>query len=224
MVCLWTCDCAIQKVWHMRVRIKLCGMMRREDIEIASRLGVDAIGLVFYAESPRCLQHEQARELAASAPAFLTVTGVFMNPARADVSQVLQSVRMDVLQFHGEEPPEFCRSFGRAYIKAVPMGGGADAADYARRYADAAALLLDGHAHGQPGGKGTSFSWSQVPRIIWPPLILAGGLNADNVADAIQVVQPYGVDVSSGVESAPGIKDPQKMRDFVREVNRVASA
>lgn len=207
----------------MRVRIKFCSMIRSEDIEVASRLGADAIGLMFYPASPRCLQHEQARELAASVPAFLTVTGVFMNPSRMEVDQVLQSMRMDVLQFHGEESPEFCRSFGRAYIKAVPMGSDVDVADYARRYADASALLLDGHAHGQPGGKGASFAWNKVPRIIWPPLILAGGLNADNVADAIRSVRPYGVDVSSGVESAPGIKDAVKMIEFVREVNRVST-
>lgn len=208
----------------MRVRIKLCGMMRREDIESASRLGVDAVGLVFYAASPRHLRLEQARELAASAPAFLTVTAVFMNPARAQVEAVLQTVRVDVLQFHGEEPPEFCRAFGRGYIKAVPMGSGADPAEYARRYADACGLLLDSHAQGKPGGAGTGFDWTRIPRIVSPPLILAGGLTADNVADAIRSVCPYGVDVASGVESAPGIKDAVKMQAFVREVNRVASA
>lgn|SRR5574337_470314 len=210
--------------FHMRVRIKLCGMMRRADVALASRLGADAVGLVFYAASPRCLSLTQARDLAAGAPAFLTVTAVFMNPARADVDQVLHSMRIDVLQFHGEESPEFCRAFGRAYIKAVPMGGGADASDYARRYADACALLLDSHAHGQPGGHGARFAWNRVPSIDWPPLILAGGLNAENVADAIRSVHPYGVDVSSGVESAPGIKDQNKMSEFVREVQRVSAA
>ncbi|HKT33114.1 MAG TPA: phosphoribosylanthranilate isomerase [Gammaproteobacteria bacterium] len=208
----------------MRVRIKLCGMMRREDIESASRLGVDAVGLVFYAASPRCLQPERARELAAGAPAFLTVTAVFMNPARAEVDAVLRTMRIDLLQFHGEESPEFCRAFGRGYIKAVPMGGGADAAEYARRYTDARGLLLDSHAQGKPGGGGTRFDWARIPRIVSPPLILAGGLNADNVADAIRRVRPYGVDVATGVESAPGIKDGVKMQAFVSEVNRVASA
>lgn len=208
----------------MRVRIKLCGMMRRQDIEAATQLGVDAIGLVFYAGSPRCLRIESARELAASAPAFVTVTAVFMNPARAEVDRVLQSMRIDLLQFHGEEPPEFCNSFGRGYLKAVPMGSGADAADYARRYADAAALLLDSHVQGQAGGRGASFAWTDVPRINTPPPILAGGLRADNVAEAIRTARPYGVDVASGVESVPGIKDPVKMREFVREVNRVSAA
>ena len=208
----------------MRVRIKLCGMMRRQDIEAAAQLGVDAIGLVFYAGSPRCLRYESARELAENAPAFVSVTAVFMNPTRAEVEQVLQTMRIDLLQFHGEESPEFCSAFGRKYIKAVAMGGGADAAEYARRYASAMALLLDGHGRGQPGGKGASFNWATVPKITAPPLVLAGGLRADNVADAIRSVRPYGVDVSSGVERAPGIKDPLKMREFVREVNRVSAA
>ena len=208
----------------MRVRIKLCGMMRREDIASAARLGVDAVGLVFYAASLRHLRPESARELAASAPAFLTVTAVFMNPTRAEVDAVLQTMRIDLLQFHGEESPEFCRAFGRGYIKALPMGSGADPANYARRYADACGLLLDSHAQGKPGGGGTRFAWTRIPRIASPPLILAGGLNADNVADAIRSVHPYGVDVASGVESAPGIKDVVKMQAFVSEVNRVSAA
>ena len=208
----------------MRVRIKLCGMMRRQDIEVAAHLGVDAVGLVFYAGSPRCLSRESARELAASAPAFVTITAVFMNPTRAEVERVLKSMRIDLLQFHGEEPPEFCGSFGRGYIKAVAMGGGANAAEYARLYANATALLLDGHGRGQPGGRGASFNWANVPNISAPPLMLAGGLRADNVADAIRNLRPFGVDVSSGVERAPGIKDPLKMREFVHEVNRVSAA
>lgn len=208
----------------MRVRIKLCGMTRRADIESASQLGVDAVGLVFYAASPRHLRLDQARELAAGAPAFLTVTAVFMNPGHADVDAVLKAMRVDILQFHGEESPEFCRSFGRGYIKAVPMGGGADPVEYARRYADACGLLLDSHAQGQPGGAGTRFAWTRVPRMVSPPLILAGGLNAENVADAVRSVRPYGVDVASGVESAPGIKDAVKMQAFVNEVNRVPAA
>jgi phosphoribosylanthranilate isomerase len=199
-------------------------MTRGEDVGTAACLGVDAVGLVFYPESPRCVSLEQARELSAAAPAFVTVTALFMNPSREAVEQVLENVRIDLLQFHGDEPPEFCRGFRRAYLKAVPMGGGAELADYARRYADAAALLLDSHARGQPGGSGVSFDWAGVPRIVAPAQILAGGLRTDNVAAAIQHVQPYGVDVSSGVESSPGIKDPVKMSEFVREVNRVSAA
>ncbi|MGB9428487.1 MAG: phosphoribosylanthranilate isomerase [Gammaproteobacteria bacterium] len=208
----------------MRVRIKICGMTRREDVETAAQLGVDAVGLVFYAKSSRCVGLEQARVLADAAPAFITVTGLFLNPVRDEVQRVLNSVRVDLLQFHGEEAPEFCRAFARPYIKAVPMGGGADLADYARRYDDAAALLLDSHASGRKGGTGVTFAWSGVPHLRQPPMILAGGLRADNVAAAIRIVRPYGVDVSSGVETAPGIKDPAKMSEFVREVNRVATA
>lgn len=208
----------------MRVRIKICGMTRGEDIEAAAHLGVDAVGLVFYPQSARHLSVERARRLSAAAPAFATVTGVFMNPEREQVEHVLQSLRIDLLQFHGEESPEFCRGFKRPYLKAVPMRSGAELTDYACRYADAAALLLDSHVHGQPGGSGISFDWAGVPQIAAPPLILAGGLRVENVAVAIRSIHPYGVDVSSGVESAPGIKDPVKMREFVREVNRVSVA
>ena len=208
----------------MRTRIKICGMTRREDIEAAARLGVDAIGLVFYPQSTRYLTTARARELASAAPAFVTVTGLFLDPAGEDVEKVLASVRIDLLQFHGDEPPDFCRAFGRAYIKAVPMGSGVDVSDYAHRYQDAAALLLDSHAQGQQGGTGTSFVWSNIRQAVRLPVILAGGLRADNVAAAIQAVRPYGVDVASGVESAPGIKDSAKMNAFVREVHRVTTA
>ncbi|MHB8404162.1 MAG: phosphoribosylanthranilate isomerase [Gammaproteobacteria bacterium] len=208
----------------MRIRIKICGMMRSQDVETAAHLGVDAVGLVFFAQSSRYVALEKAKVLADTAPAFITVTGLFLNSTRAEVQRVLDDVRVDLLQFHGEESPEFCRSFARPYIKAVPMGGQADLADYVRRYGDAAALLLDSHAAGHKGGTGVTFAWSSVPQLHGPPMILAGGLRADNVAAAIRSVRPYGVDVSSGVESAPGIKDAAKMGEFVREVNRVAAA
>lgn len=208
----------------MRTRIKICGVTRPEDLQAAARLGVDAIGLVFYPRSPRCLTLSQARELARAAPAFLTVTGLFLDATRDDVQRTLDEVRLGLLQFHGTEPPEFCRAFGQPYIKAVAMGAQPNLMDYVRRYHDAAALLLDNHASGQPGGTGEVFDWSAVPRVISMPLILAGGLRASNVAAAVRQVQPYGVDVSSGVESAPGIKDAAKMAEFVCEVNRVATA
>ena len=208
----------------MRIRIKICGMTRPQDMETAAHLGVDAIGLVFFSNSARHISLAQARSLAGAAPAFITVTGLFLNPSPQEVQQVLDNVRLDLLQFHGEEPPEFCRSFARPYVKAVPMGGRVDPAVYARNYQDAAGLLLDSHVPGQEGGSGVSFDWSLVPRLAGPPVILAGGLRADNVADAIRIVHPYGVDVSSGVESAPGIKDAVKMDEFVREVNRATAA
>lgn len=207
----------------MRVRIKVCGITRTSDAAAAARLGVDAVGLVFHPKSPRHVSVEQAREIVAGLPAFVTVTALFLDPGREAVQQVLDKVRVELLQFHGVEPAEFCRGFARPYIKAVPMGSQADLAEYAQRHSQAAALLLDSHAAGQKGGTGMSFDWSAVPKVGGPPLILAGGLKPENVATAIRIVQPYGVDVSSGVESAPGIKDPDKMAAFVREVNNVAA-
>lgn len=207
----------------MRVRIKVCGMTRGEDVDAAARLGVDAVGLVFHATSPRHVSLAQARELVARLPAFVTVTGLFLDPTREAVQLVLDEVRVDLLQFHGGETPEFCSGFNRRYIKAVPMGSQVDIQEYARRYADAAALLLDSHAAGHKGGTGMTFEWSRVPKFIGPPLILAGGLKPGNVAAAIGRIHPYGVDVSSGVERAPGIKDAQRMAEFIAEVNSVTN-
>lgn len=208
----------------MRVRIKICGMTRTEDVVAAAQLGVDAVGLVFYAKSPRNVNIEQAQALVAALPAFVTPTALFLDPDAEMVRQILGKVRIELLQFHGGEPAEFCRSFGRPYIKAVPMGSQADLAEYVQRHAQAAALLLDSHAAGQKGGTGKSFDWAAIPRFEGAPLILAGGLNPGNVASAIRMVRPYAVDVASGVESAPGIKDPNKMAAFAQEVNDVASA
>lgn len=199
-------------------------MTRSEDAAAAAELGVDAVGLVFHAKSPRYLSIEQARSVVADLPPFVTVTGLFLDPDAQTVRAVLDKVRIEVLQFHGTEPAEFCSSFGRPYIKAVPMGGRVDLAEYARRHAEAAALLLDSHIAGQNGGTGASFDWSAVVKPEGPPLILAGGLRPENVAGAIRLVRPHGVDVSSGVERAPGIKDRDKMAAFVREVNNVAPA
>lgn len=208
----------------MRVRIKICGMTRAEDMAAAAKLGVDAVGLVFYAKSPRQVDIGRAQSLAADLPAFVTLTALFMDPDAETVRQVLDKTRVDLLQFHGGESAEFCCSFGRPYIKAVPMGERTDLAEYARRHPRATALLLDSHMAGQRGGTGVSFDWSAIPRIPGLQVILAGGLNPSNVAAAIRAVRPYGVDVSSGVESTPGIKDPDKMAAFVHEVNNVASA
>lgn len=196
-------------------------MTRSEDVEAAARLGVDAVGLVFYAKSPRYVSIAKAQELVTHLPAFVTVTGLFLDPTREEVTAILDQVRVDLLQFHGNESPEFCRGFSRRYIKAVPMGSQVDIADYASRYSDAAALLLDSHAAGQKGGTGMTFEWSRVRPFEGPPLILAGGLKPGNVAAAIRSVHPYGVDVSSGVESMPGIKDARRMAQFISEVNSV---
>lgn len=196
-------------------------MTRIEDIEAAAHLGVDAVGLVFYSKSRRYVTPEQAQELVSRLPAFVTVTGLFLDPSSEDVQSIVEVVRVDLLQFHGSETPEFCRSFNRRYIKAVPMGSQVDICDYARKYSDAAALLLDSHAVGQKGGTGMTFEWSRVPQFDGPPLILAGGLKPSNVAAAIRSVHPYGVDVSSGVESGPGVKDARRMSQFISEVNSV---
>src|SRR5579871_1604363 len=198
----------------MRVRTKVCGMTRRDDVLAAAGLGVDAVGLVFYPKSPRNVSIEQAEALTADLPPFVTVTALFLDPEAGKVREVLERVRIDVLQFHGGEPADFCRSFGLPYIKAVPMGGHADLPEYARRHAQASALLLDSHVAGQKGGTGVSFDWSLVPRLDGTRIVLAGGLNRGNVATAIRMVRPYAVDVSSGVEEAPGIKDRAKMAAF----------
>lgn len=208
----------------MRIRVKICGMTRGEDVVAAAYLGVDAVGLVFFPGSARHMNPDQAMAVADAAPAFVTVTGLFLNPAREAVQRVLDTVRVDLLQFHGEETPEFCRAFKRPYVKAVPMGEPVNLAAYVHQYADAAALLLDSHTRGEAGGRGASFAWSEVTGLGGPPLILAGGLHAGNVAAAIRIVHPYGVDVSSGVESAPGIKDVLKMTAFMKEVTRVTTA
>jgi phosphoribosylanthranilate isomerase len=199
-------------------------MTRRDDVLAAAGLGVDAVGLVFYPKSPRNVSIEQAQALTAELPPFVTVTALFLDPDAGKVREVLDKVRIELLQFHGGEPAEFCRSFDRPYIKAVPMGSRADLHEYAQRHAQASALLLDSHAAGQKGGTGVSFDWSLIPRIDGTRIVLAGGLHRGNVATAIRVVRPYGVDVSSGVEEAPGIKDRGKMAAFVHEVNSVPLA
>ncbi|MCG6869357.1 MAG: phosphoribosylanthranilate isomerase [Gammaproteobacteria bacterium] len=204
-----------------RTRIKICGMTREEDVRIAGYLGADAIGLVFYAPSPRNLTLETAWMLVRSAPPFLTTVGLFLDAGKAAVDKVLEAVPLDLLQFHGAESPEFCSSFGRPYIKAVPMRDAVDFDEYTGRYRDASGFLLDSHASGAAGGSGETFDWSSWPRRSSQVLILAGGLSPDNVAAAIHETVPWGVDVSSGVESGKGMKDPEKMAAFCREVQRI---
>jgi phosphoribosylanthranilate isomerase len=199
-------------------RIKVCGLTRIEDIQSVAASGADAIGLVFYAQSPRYVTPEQARRLLAALPPFVTVVGLFVNASAEAVRAVLQQVPLDVLQFHGEESPEFCRQFGRPYLKAIRVKAGVDLLQCAARYADAQALLLDAYVEGTHGGTGESFDWALIPQHLSLPVILSGGLHADNVAAAIGAVRPYAVDVSSGVESAKGIKDAAKVAAFIKEV------
>lgn len=203
-----------------RTRIKFCGMLRAADIELAAALGVDAIGLIFAPRSPRRLELAQARALRATIPPFVSVVALLMDADPAQIQTMLQTVRPTLLQFHGSEPPADCARFGVPYLKAVPMAIPEGAAIYAARYPDAAGFVFDSHATGQPGGSGRAFDWSALPRNLARPLVLAGGLTPDNVYDAVRTVRPWAVDVSSGIESAPGIKDPDAMRRFVAEVRR----
>lgn len=206
----------------MRVRVKICGITRREDALRAAQLGADAIGLVFYAQSPRAVSIAQAAEIVRGLPAFVTVVGLFVDASGAEIERVLQSVPLSALQFHGEETPDVCRRYRLPYIKAVRMAAGVNVRDEADKYADAAALLLDTHDAATPGGTGRSFDWSRIPAGLDKPLILAGGLTPDNVTQAVRQVRPYAVDVSGGVESAKGIKDHLKMAKFINEVNHVS--
>lgn len=203
-----------------RIRIKICGITRVEDALAAAKLGADAIGLVFYPESPRAITIDTAQRIVSLLPPFVVKVGLFVNAASDEINKVLKSVSLDVLQFHGDETPEACRSYSKPYIRTVRMDDGIDVGREAARYADASALLLDAHVTGLRGGTGVAFDWSRIPAAAGKPVILAGGLVADNVARAIRQVIPYAVDVSSGVESGKGIKDAHKMAEFIREVRR----
>lgn len=203
----------------MRTRVKICGLTRTEDVLVACALGADAIGLVFYPPSPRAVTVEQARLILMDVPPFVTVTALFVNPTVAEVQAVLTQIpAISLLQFHGDESAAFCRQFGRAYIKAIPMRDDVDLAQQASIYDDALGLLVDTYKPGVPGGSGESFDWHRLPQSLSKPLILAGGLTPDNVAEAIKQVAPYAVDVSGGVEASKGIKDNAKMLGFMKAV------
>lgn len=202
-------------------RIKICGITRAQDVLAAAHSGADALGLVFYAKSPRHVSIEQARQLALAIPPFVTVVGLFVNPQVDEVRKVLRQVALDVLQFHGEEEPEFCAQFGRPYLKAVRVKAGVNLLQCAARYASAQGLLLDAYVEGTHGGTGEAFDWGLIPHDLPLPVILSGGLYANNVAEAIRQVRPYAVDVSSGVEASKGIKDAAQIAAFINEVKRV---
>ncbi|MGB1580397.1 MAG: phosphoribosylanthranilate isomerase [Nevskiales bacterium] len=203
----------------MRTRIKICGITRLEDAHSAVNLGADALGFVFYPPSSRALPASQAAEIAKTLPAFITKVALFLDPEPEDVQQVVEVLQPELLQFHGRETADFCSLFGKPYIKSLGLGDEAiDITAEITAHAQAQAFLLDSHKAGQAGGSGKTFDWQAVPKSLHRPLILAGGLDASNVRQAIQLVRPYAVDVSSGVESAPGIKDAQKLREFVEQV------
>jgi phosphoribosylanthranilate isomerase len=200
----------------MRTRVKICGITRPADALAAARAGADAIGLVFYPPSPRYLGTERAVEIRDALPPFVQAVALFVNPDAAQVAQVLGRVRPSMLQFHGEETPEFCAQFGVPFVKAVRMKPGVDALEYLRRFPRAAAWLFDSYVP-EYGGVGESFDWALVP-VTERSVILSGGLSQANVAAAIRRVRPWGVDVSSGVEAAKGIKDAAKIAAFIAEV------
>ncbi len=209
----------------MRTRVKICGITRVEDGIAAARAGADAIGLVFWSGTPRCVSLEQARAITRTGPAFVTIVGLFVDPTSEAVTSALAAVPLDVLQFHGNEPADFCASFARPYIKAVPVKPGVDLLQYASRYGDAQGLIFDAfEPGGLPGGTGKTFDWSELPAALQRPLILSGGLTPQNVAAAIRTARPWAVDVSSGVEltdddgrTRKGIKSAAKIAAFIRE-------
>lgn len=202
-------------------RIKICGITRVEDALAAAQAGADAIGLVFHAASPRAVSVEQARAIAQAMPPFVTVVGLFVDAPEADIRAVLDQVPLDLLQFHGDEPDSFCQRFARPYLKAVRVRPGDDLNALAANWPGASGILLDSYKPGVPGGTGETFDWSMIPSQRSWMLVLAGGLQADNVRQAIDMTAPWAVDVSGGVEAAKGIKDVDKINAFIHEVKRV---
>jgi phosphoribosylanthranilate isomerase len=205
---------------RMPVRIKICGLTRGEDLQQAVQAGADAIGLVFYPPSPRCVDVDTAARLARAVPPFVTIVGLFVNADPGLVRATLSAVPMHVLQLHGDEDEAYCRQFDRPYIKAARVRPGLDLVQYVAAFPSAQAILLDAFADGY-GGSGKVFDWSLVPESLDRPVILSGGLDAGNVGEAVRRLRPAAVDVSSGVEAAKGIKDGEKMRAFVAAVRAV---
>jgi phosphoribosylanthranilate isomerase len=210
----------------MRTRVKICGITRIEDGVAAAHAGADAIGLVFWPGTPRCVGLDQAREIVEAIPVFVSIVGLFVDPSDDDVRAAQAAVPLDLLQFHGNESPDFCAGFGLPYIKAIAVKPGVDLLQYAGKYAPARGWLFDAFEQGGlPGGTGTTFDWTAVPEGLARPLIISGGLTPQNVGAAIRALHPWGVDVSSGVEVTgddgkprKGIKSPSKIAAFIREV------
>lgn len=202
----------------MRVRVKICGITRIEDAIAAVANGADAIGLVFYEPSPRNVTLSQAIEIASKIPAFVTVVGLFVNAEPAFVRDVIKQVKLDLLQFHGDETPQECAQYGLPFIKAIRVKSDTNLIQCAKDFSASKGLLLDTYTDGVAGGTGHVFDWNLIPAELDKPVILAGGLNAQNVAQAIRQVQPYAVDVSGGVEMAKGIKDAAKIAAFMQQV------
>ena len=201
-----------------RTRIKICGITRVEDGLAAVRLGADAVGLVFYAPSPRAVTPAQARAIVDALPPFVTTVGLFVNAGASEVREVLAAVPLQLLQFHGDETPQFCSSFDRPFLKALRVRAGVDLLQCAQDFRQARGLLLDAFVEGLRGGTGATFDWSLIPRQLPLPVVLSGGLEPGNIEAAVRAVRPWAVDVSSGVESAKGIKDAVKIEQFINGV------
>ncbi|WP_373823297.1 phosphoribosylanthranilate isomerase [Neisseria dentiae] len=203
----------------MTPRIKICGFTRPEDAATAAELGADAVGLVFYEKSKRAVNIETAQRIVRALPPFVGVVALFVNEEAARIEEILAQVPIDIIQFHGDEPPEFCRRFARPYIKAVRVQNTADIIAALETYPDARAVLFDAHIEGEYGGTGHSFDWRMLPQNLNGHWILSGGLTPDNVAEAVRITGAQTVDVSSGVESAAGIKSVAKMAEFIRRLS-----
>lgn len=206
----------------MRTRVKICGITRVEDAIAAVEAGCDAIGMVFYASSPRYVSPEKAAEIVARMPPFVSIVGLFVDAEPSEIKEVLQQVRLDLLQFHGDETPEQCSQYGMPYMKAIRIKADTNLLQYAKDYRHAKALLLDAFIEGVPGGTGQIFDWNIIPEMLPLPVVLAGGLTAENVGSAILQVQPYAVDVSGGIEINKGIKDAAKIAAFMRGVSHAS--
>lgn len=204
-----------------RTRVKVCGICTADDADAAVSAGADAIGMVFYPKSPRHVSISAAREIASSIPPFVTTVGLFVNSSSEAINDVLSEVQLGLLQFHGNEDEVFCKSFNLPYIKALRVKAETDLYQQCEQYASARGVLLDSYKKGMPGGTGEIFDWDVVPDDLSLPVILAGGLNANNVAQAISTVNPWAVDVSSGVEESPGKKDQQKILQFFNAVEHL---
>ena len=208
-------------VIHSRTRIKICGLTRESDVAAAVKAGADALGLVFYSNSPRHIDLQTAEKLLCFVPPFVSVVGLFVNPTAEEVRAVLNRVPLAVLQFHGEESPAFCAQFGLPYLKAIRVRRDVDLLQCAAEFSGAQGLLLDAFVEGTHGGTGAAFDWQLIPENLPLPIILSGGLHEGNVAEAIKQVRPYAVDVSSGVELSKGIKDSAKIAAFTNEVKKI---
>jgi phosphoribosylanthranilate isomerase len=204
----------------MRTRVKICGITRPEDGRAAAQAGADAVGLVFYAKSPRYVALQQAQTICRELPPFVSVVALFVNASREQVTAVMDSVPVDLLQFHGSEASEQCSGFGRPYIKAIAMREGCDPQSTMNAHPEASGFLLDAWQPQRHGGGGIAFDWNQMPEESAKPMILAGGLTAENISQAVVQTRPFAVDVSSGVESDKGIKSVEKIKAFMRGVER----